>query len=352
MTTAKQKAPALSKRLRAALAIDGPHFGRPRPKPRELIAIKNALKSRSKNQPEISLGKLMRVAVDADPSSDTAKLVSNVLADSKLDNGVRRQAATLLGDLPFIPARNALHKQLSSREAHFEPTLLKALAKIGDSKTIMAIKKLPKTNSDVLRKMRNSVATVIAYRIGEKPTRTREHALIPRSTPLLIESEKPAKVKTVVDKLRGSNYGLKLKRDFGLCFNCGDTKHVLLVNDDLKRGQFAENLLAKRRIVGVIAMEEEDSNDFVTRYLVFVKPTRQQAVISVINTSGEVVMMGKFRRTSSGLELEMRDHTNARVPTNVTGLITDSEVHIQGELFPESSREKNAGEVDTSMYKN
>ncbi len=352
MTTAKQNVPALSRRLNAALAVDGPHFGQPRPTSKELIAITAALKDRVKNQPKISLGKVMRTAITAEPSTDTAKLISKVLADAKLDNAVRRQAATLLGDLPFAPARNALLKQLASQEPNFEPTVLKALAKIGDSKTISAIHELPKTSSSKVRKLRDSVATLIAYRIGEQPSRTREYAVMPRSIPLKFEQEKTKKVKTVIEKLRGSNYGLKLTQEFGISFDCAGTKHVLLVNDDLKLGHFAEELFATRRVVGLIAMEEKDSRDFVTRYLILIKPTRNLAAISVTNTSGEIVMTGKLRRIKSGIELELRDHANTGVPANITGLITDSEVQLHGELFVESSRAKDTGEVDLSMYKN
>ena len=120
----------------------------------------------------------------------------------------------------------------------------------------------------------------------------------------------------------------------------------------LEPEQQATVYAAQRRIVGLVAIEEEDSSDFVTRYLVFVKPTKKQAAVSVTNTSGEVVMMGKLRRSKSGVELAMRDHANTGVPAYITGLVTDSEVQLQGELFVVSSREKDAGEVDTSMYEN
>jgi hypothetical protein len=124
----------------------------------------------------------------------------------------------------------------------------------------------------------------------------------------------------------------------------------MLVNDELRRGHLTIDLLAKRRIAGLIAMEEPDSNDFVTRHLIFIKPARGKAVISITNPAGEVVMMGKLQKSRTGLELEMRDHTHSRFPINVSGLITDSEVLVGGELYPGSAHEKDSGDVDTSMY--
>ena len=334
------RAPPLSPRMRTVLAPAGPPFGQPKANKREAEAIRAILAGRDRAKADIALGRAMRVLAYSDPSDETAAAIAKVLADARVEAGIRRQAVALLGDVPAKASVRALLGELGKADPPMEFEVLRALARVGDARASEAIEALPKTDSPALARARGFARTAILYRLGAEVDKKAEQCVMPRGTPLPIKRATPEAIARTIAAYRGSTYGIRFQRALGFAMVCEGYRHAILLDEGVRLGQLIRDLRAKRRIAGIVAMDDRSTGQFLPRRIILTRPDGDGVAVSVVRPSGEVALFGALRPNGKGLALVLRNHGGERVPTLIEGNVTDAEIVLSGRLFPETAAPK------------
>jgi hypothetical protein len=343
----KPSPPPLTPRFERVLALDGPTFGRPRPTPEELEAIRGVLAEGASAAARLKLARAMAIAVDSAPDTKTAWLIARILMDDDADAALRRQAAALLGDIGLRGASKALAEALVDAGPGLETVLLQSLAKCGDADAARAIAARPKTRSARLARLRDFARATIAYRSGAPVDERAERALLPIGTPLAVGRPSAQEATAVIDRLRGSSYGLRLDPEQAYSFQCGNSRHLVLLASELGRGRLAAALAARQRIAGIVAMQDEKgSTTYLARRLIVTRPGRNGIDVAVVGTDGEPDLLGSLRTEGQRLAIGLRSHGAARTPIVVDGFADDSGLMLDVRVFGGGASVKRSGDVD------
>lgn len=344
---AKPTPPPLSPRFQRVLALDGPTFGRPRPAADELQAIRGVLAEGPAAAKRLNLARAMAIATDNAPDAETARLLARILKDGQADAALHRQAAALLGDIALRSAAKALAESLPGSSPGLEATLLKSLAKCGDLDAARAIAARPATPSTRLARLRDFARATIAYRIGAELDERAERALLPIGEEIALVRESPQTLAAAIRGWRGSTYGLRLGTEFGFGFQCGNARHLILLSADFRRGKLLATLSEKRRIAGIVAMQDErGSATYLARRLIVTRPAPEGIDIAVIGTDGELDLLGALRPEGKRYSLSLRSQGAARPPVVVDGIVDDEALLLKLRAFIGGASVKRSGEVD------
>lgn len=343
----KPAPPPLSPRFQRVLALDGPTFGRPRPAADELRAIRGLLAEGPAAASRLNLARAMAIATDNAPDAETARLLARILKDGQADAALRRQAAALLGDIALRGSAKALAEALQGSSPALEATLLKSLAKCGDLDAARAIAARPATPSKRLARLRDFARATIAYRIGVDPDERAERALLPQGESIALVRETPDALAATLRGWRGSTYGVRLGTQWGFSLHCGGLRHALLLAADLEPGKLLGALGARRRIAGIIAMQDEaGSATYVARRLVVTRPARAGIDVAVVGTDGEIDLLGMLRVSGRSAALSLQSHGPARPPIAVEGIVDDTGARLELRTYGGAVGIKRGGEVD------
>ena len=324
--------PPLTPRVQRLLALDGPTFGRPKPTPEEVQAIRGVLAEGPVAARRLNLARAMYITADNAPDAETARLIGRILNNPDASAALRHQAADVLGDIPLDVAGTALTTALASSTPGLEATLLKSLAKNGNAEAVRIIAARPPTASARLNRLRDFARAVILYRIGAPIDEKTERAIMPRRaevTPpagvdLPVAHEPPAAVEEAIKRFRGSTYGLRFDPALGHSFRCANVRHLVLLSATLRRGTLIASLAAARRIAGVVAIQDEKdaSASYLTRRLIVTSPARDAIDVAVISPEGEVDLRGTLRPAAPGYVLTLRTY-GARPLAAVDGVVRE-----------------------------
>ncbi|MBK6972723.1 MAG: hypothetical protein IPH26_07120 [Sterolibacteriaceae bacterium] len=206
----------------------------------------------------------------------------------------------------------------------------------------------PSTPSPRLARLRDFARAAILYRTGASVDERAERAILPVGEAIAVTHEPALKIEAALAQLRGSTYGLRFNPKLGYGFDCGGTRHLVLLSSELERGALLAALGAKRRIAGIVAMVDgsDTAASYVARHLIVVRPARDGIDVSVIDTDGDVQLQGGLRRDGKGLALTLRTHGAALPPTAVDGAVTDDGVTLDVRVFVGGPPVKRHGEVD------
>jgi hypothetical protein len=343
----KPTPPPLSPRFQRVLALDGPTFGRPRPAPDELQAIRGVLAEGPAAAQRLNLARAMAIATDNAPDAETARLLARILKDGQADAALRRQAAALLGDIPLRSAAKALTESLPASSPGLEATLLKALARCGDVDAARAIAARPATPSARLARLRDYARSVIAYRTGSEIDDRAERALLPPGETVEMARETPDSLAAAIRGWRGSTYGVRLGTEIGFGLQCGSARHLVMLAADLGRGQLLQALGRKRRIAGLVAMQDErGSATYLARRLIVTRPGSAGIDVAVVGTDGELDLLGVLRTAGNVGTLSLRSHGSARPPIAVDGTVEGGRLRLELRTFRGGAVLKRSGEVD------
>jgi hypothetical protein len=288
----------------------------------------------------------MYIAADNAPDERTARLVAAILHDRAADEPLRRQAAAVLGDVPVPHASMALAQALPGSPPSLEAALLKSLAKVGDGEAARLIAALGDAATPQLAQLRGFARAAILYRAGGAVDEAADQALLPTGQPVAIASVPSDEVQDTLRRFRGSTYGLRFNPALGYAFQCGHARHLVLLSAELQRGKLLASLAEKRRLLGVVAMQDErGSPDYVARRLIVSRPAGDTVHLSVLSPSGEVDLTGSLRRNDRGFHLALHSQGSRR-PVQVEGEVTNDGITLQASAFTAGVWRKRVGEVD------
>ncbi|MED5621968.1 hypothetical protein [Ideonella sp. BN130291] len=336
----------LTPRIERVLALDGPPFGRPRPTPDELEGIRQVLAEGAPAARRLNLAFAMAIVADNAPDDRSAQLVAAILHDPAADAALRRQAAAVLGDIPVPRSSTALAQALRGSPPALEASLLKSLAKVGDGEAARAIAALGEAATPQLTQLRGFARGAILYRIGGAVDQDAERALLPAGERVAFTSVPSEEVQETLRRFRGSTYGLRFNPALAYAFQCGHARHLVLLSAELQRGRLLAALAEKRRLLGIVAMQDErGSPDYLARRLIVARPAGATIHLSVLSPSGEVDMTGSLRHTDHGMALSLRSH-GARRPVQVEGSVSDDGIALEATAFSEGPWNKRTGDTD------
>jgi len=340
--------PPLTPRFERVLALDGPWFGRPKPTRDELEAIHGLIAQGVPVAKRYDLARAMAIAADNSPTPETAALIVRILNDERADLALRRQAATLLGEIPVRASAKALSEALSNSSPMFEAALLAALAKVGDDEAARAIAARPPTVSKRLARLREFARAMILYRDGRQADERADKALLPIGQDVTISREPAAEVSKIMAGLRGSTFGVRIEPALGYAFQCGSTRQVVLLSADLPAGPgLLAALSQRRRIAGIVAMQDErGSATYVVHRIVVTRPERDGIAVAVLSTGGEVELRGMLVPRDKGATLSLRSHAAGRRPIEVEGVVSDEGLVLRARVFLDDAAAKRSGDVD------
>lgn len=344
----KHTQPPLTPKLAHMLALDELSLGRLRPTGDEVEQIRAVLAEGARAAKRLSLSRAMFIAADNAPDEQTARLIANILNDRNAAASLRLQAAAVLGDVPVPAASQALTQALAGSTPGLEATLLKSLAKVGDAEAERVIGARPNARSPRLARLRDFARAAILYRTGASADERAERAILPVGEVIAVTHEPPSKIEAALRRLRGSTYGLRFNPELGYGFDCGGTRHLVLLSSELKRGALLAALGATRRIAGIVAMEDgsDSAASYVARHLIVARPAPNGIDVSVVGTDGDVQLLGRLRREGKGLALTLRTHGTALPPTTVDCAVTDDGLLLEVRVFIGGPSVKLHGEVD------
>ena len=288
----KPNSPPLTPPFRRVLALEAPPFGRPRPTPAELEGIRAVLAGGPSAAKRLNLARAMFIAADSAPDAVTAGLIARILKDGAVDASLRPHAAAVLGDTPTRSATKALTEALAGSSTGLEATLLEPLAKLGDVEAARIIGARPASRSFQLTRLRDFARAAIADRTDTPIDPRAERVLVAAGVEVAISAEPPAELAAVLQRFRGSTSGLRLRTELGYGFTCGDARHLVLLSDEFQRGKVLEALRARRRIAGIVAMQDErGAGSYLARRLIVTRPRRDGVDlldVTVVTLAGEV----------------------------------------------------------------
>jgi hypothetical protein len=350
--------PPLTPRFQRLLALASPPFGRPKPTATELEAIRGVLAEGPTAATRLNLGQAMCIAADNAPDDETASLIAKILNDANADASLRRQAAAALGDIPRRSASKALIDALAGSSAGLEATLLKSLAQVGDAEAERIIARREPTVSVRLVRLRDFARAAILLRLGAPVDERAEQAILPtavaRAAPagveLAVTDEPPAEIEATIRRFRGSTYGLRFNPQLGYAFECGNARHLVLLSSELQRGSLLASLGAKRRIAGLVAIQDEtgEQSSYLARRLIVTRPTGDGIDVSIVGPGGEVDLVGNLRPRGTGYVLTLRTYDEARRPTAVDGVVSEDGLVLNLRTLTGGPSGKRHGEIDPS----
>lgn len=337
----------LTPRFERVLALDGPWFGRPKPTRDELEAIHGLIAQGVPAAKRYNLARAMAIAADNSPTPETASLIVRILNDERADLALRLQAASLLGEIPVRTSSKALAEALVGSSPMFEAALLGALAKVGEVEAAKAIAARPPTVSKRLARLRDFARAMILYRDGREADERADNALLPIGQEVAIRHEPAAEVTKVMAGLRGSTFGVRINPAIGYAFHCGSARHVVLLSADLPAGGLLAALSERRRIAGIVAMQDErGSATYVVHRVIVTRPECDGIAVAVLTTGGEVELRGKLMPQDKGATLSLRSHAAGRRPTEVEGVVSDEGLVLRARVFADEASAKRSGDVD------
>lgn len=337
----------LSPRMQKVLAQDGPHFGRPRPDAQELRGLQRLLAEGAPAARQWHLARAMSIVADNAPTPETAALLGAILQDGAAEVSLRRRAAALLGDMPGRTTSRLLVGALTAGPATLESTLLGALAKAGDEQAAQAIAARPRTVSAALQRRRDVARALILVRTGSMVDTSADRALMPIGRPLAIRQLAAEEAAVAIRGYRGSSFGVQLQAQQAWGFDCGGLRHLVLLSGDVPLGQLARALGERHRIVGVVAMQSErGATSYTTRRLIVARPGLDGIDISVLDSAGEVELVGSLKPQGDGHALLLRSHARSRNSVEVEGHLGPRGLELSARLFSGGSSVKATGQVD------
>lgn len=345
MANIPSPAPPLTSRIERVLAFDGPPFGRVRPTPTELHSLLDLLAQGPAAGQRLNLARAVQIVADVAPDERTARLVARLLRDPASPLALRLHAAAALGELPLRSAAQALAESLDDAPSGLEPTLLKALAQVGDAEGERAIARRPATAAPRLSRLRAYARAAIRLRAGTPLDGPARQAVLPAGVRLALRPAAPDQVKAVLARYRGARWGLEPSPDLAWQLRCGGADHLLMLAAALAPGRRREWLRSAPRIAGLLAMDDAQHHEgWRTRRIIATEPQGEEIRVSVLRPDGDVELLGRLRPQGEGFALELQSLSHSAAPMRVEGLVSEDAVRLQVHEYTRAARLR--GDVD------
>jgi hypothetical protein len=349
-----KKRPRLSAALRRTIAadtascfVDNEVLGE-----KDVATLRRILAGREDPGVEINRKRALGALARSDQSAAAGALLGRVLGDRKAPSDERAAAAAYLALLPPRAAEKPLLDALSGSTGLLRFEIVQSLGQIGTAKALTRLRRLGLGEGDVATRALALAELAIGLREGQggKAAADLKGKLelgwdsIPARR---IEAEA---VEEAIDALGGPAWGVKLRRDYALRFDCGRRRNVVLLNEKLRPGRFLKDAQAAPMIAAlIVAQAERRLEHYNTRWLLLSSPGKDGIDMAMVRPSGEPAFAGRAVPDGDGLAFRLRDTGLERTPAEIEGRVTDDEVKWTIRVWRGPIRAKRAAPVVGQM---
>jgi hypothetical protein len=293
----------------------------------DVAVLKRILERPEVEGVEISLKRALGALARSDPSSETAKLLARVLGDTKHPLRERAIAAAFLALLPPEAAEDPLLAALPEAAGLLRLEIIKSLGEVGTEKALAALRRIPTDPHDLAARQIAVAKLAIAFRTERDGTGPDDldRTLDIRWETLEAKRLAPKEVRSTVAAL-GPTFGVRPNPEIGFGYDCGAARHVLLLNERVKPGEFVKAIRARNMIAGLLVAQAERLRYFAVRWLLLTSPGRDGVRMVLARPNGEPAFEGRARPKARGLDFTLRDTGLERTPTEIEGRITPDDV--------------------------
>jgi hypothetical protein len=325
------KRPRLSAALRRTIAADtaGCFLDNEVLGAKDVATLRQILAGKLTPDVEIERKRALGALARSDKTAQAAALIGAVLADPEAPKQERSAAAALLALLPPEPAEKALLGALDRSGGPLRFEILQSLGQVGSARALAKLEKLELPEGDLAKRALALAELAIAFREGRKGTGADALARRLELEWNRIDARRIDRkaVKEVLAGLSGPAYGVKLRDDYGLRFDCGRLRNVVLLNAALRPGSFLKDAQQGNLIAAlVVAQPERKLAHFSVRWLLLASPGKERIAMALVRPNGEPAFEGEAVRDSEGLRFRLRDTGLERVPAEIEGRVTDDDI--------------------------
>lgn len=292
------------------------------------VAVLNRILGRSEvGGVEISLKRALGALARSDGSAETAALLARVVVDAGRPVRERAAAAAYLALLPAQAAEEPLLAALPNTAGPLRLEVIRSLGEVGTEKALAALRRIPPDSNDLAARQLALAKLAIAFREERKDIGPEDldRELDIRWSTLQPKRLEPEELRGIVAAL-GPTFGVRPNLEIGLSYDCGATRHVLLLNERLKPGEFVEAMGARNMIAGLLVAQAERLRYFAVRWLLLTSPGRDGVRMVLVRPNGEPAFEGHARPTASGLDFTLRDSGLERTRVAIEGRITSDDI--------------------------
>ncbi len=254
-----------------------------------------------------------------------------VLGNENEESPIRAAAALNLGQTRSTLAETTLLEQLPrAAEGIVRQSVVKALGMIGSEDSLRRLAELSRDDDPVVRRQARFGCSLIAHRSGQAGW----EPPIPSSTQILnleagnvgtfyVRSASSSEVAAIVGSLGNRTYSLTLSTSSGYLIECGQSRMVLLLNEDVLKEDLASSLAKQRSIAGVVVVRAPVDGSYSIRWIVFTWPSEDDRfLIAVHRTNGSQVFFGSALLSEGGADFQIASVSGlGNSPASVRGRI-------------------------------
>jgi hypothetical protein len=321
--------PSLSPELRRAIAADtvGCFVDRAVLGEADVALLKRIIGDPEVDGVEISLKRALGALARSDRSAETAALLARVVVDAKRLLRERAAAAAYLALLPAEVAEEPLLAALPEATGPLRLEIVKSLGEVGTEKALAVLRRIPPDPEDLATRQLAVAKLAIAFREERDDTGPDDldRTLDIRWETLEAKRLAPEEVRGTVASL-GPTFGIHPNSEVGYGYDCGSTRHVLLLNERVKPGEFVKAIGARNMIAGLLVAQAEQLRYFAVRWLLLTSPAGEGVRMVLVRPNGEPAFEGRAQPKARGLDFTLRDTGLERTPTAIEGRITSDDV--------------------------
>lgn len=295
----------------------------------DLADLKRILRGEGHPETTIDKKRAINALARSESSTEAAEILAEILSNPEDLLTVRVLAALNLSAMPPEIAQRALRENLASDNEILRGAIVESLGRIGGDDDLVSLKNVAFENEGYRRQLALAELS-IGFRSGAE---NRESQDAIRSLGLYWTTHEakqvaPEKVEKYIHAIWPSTYGIALNRDVAFEVGCGKVKHILFLNEDLKRGDFIKPARARNRLAGLVALPEEGISHFTIRYLLFTIPSSTRLDVIVIGTNGKVAYAGEARLEKERLRFTLRGVELGAATTEIEGLASKDDIRL------------------------
>lgn len=291
----------------------------------------------------VSLKRSWGVLVRSDPSAATAKVLGQALSEQTLPRRDRMAAAAYLGLLPPKVAEEPLLAALPSAYGGLRGEIIKAIGQVGTARALSGLRSIRDDGDETVQRQLALAQLAIRLR-GKKlggPGPTLGAALGIGWREVEAKAVSARQLRQTLATFRGPAYGMPVSLEMGLQFLCGGIRHVVLFNQELRRGNLLKCAASRGLIAGLVVAEgEKGMKHFFLRWLLLTNPAKDGIEMALVRPSGEPVLAGGAVPNGKALAFVLRDTGLDRTPMELTGRVTSRDVSWTLRLWVGQVRDK------------
>ncbi len=310
----------------------------------EVACLRGILSGTMDTADTIDNKRAMRVLAQADPSTDSALVLEQILSNTKTGIQLRVSAAAALGLCATSEAEQALLKNISTGNRFLRAEIIKSLGKIGSVDAMSELIKLGHADDSNERRLAIFALNTIAFRenldagLSLSGFDWSSQAMVP-----ILGDD----LATVIGNIRGATYQLLPSPEIGFTASCGGSALCLVLSNVLKRGVWLDTFLSRPLLAGLLLGKANDASFYTVRCLFMTRPDETGFSVVGVRVNGDVVYSGHAEKNSAGFRLQLREVGPQQVPTRIEGTLTNDSIELHLRIWRGAAQSNKHGHAIT-----